>query len=470
MDELRAPKSVCVRSSSAAMSIWIVPGALLLVVCATVVPVDFRAPAIEFISWSVDPLDFVLNILLFVPLGAALAGRRWYVVIAVAGLLSVFVEVLQVVQANRHAGTTDVLANVAGGLLGSRCQDLRCGSFRVGSGYASMKRNVFLAIAIALGVMLFLGIAMPITPQDFSSWNPTYRLAISDEITRNRSWNGALVAWAVYDRPIQRDVIRGLADLGFPDDGPSEFRQLPTDAVVDWENSNPLEPSGYIEMSDEISERVHQRLTGTGKMSLLAWFRVIDLEQDDLERIITYSRDPFHRNFSLGQDGGAVVFRLRTPATGSNGTFPETRTTEILEPGGSFFVAATYDGFVSRVFVDGELMARENLAASAAVFPLLHDTSLPLVLAGCGACLSGVLIVCCAATRRRMQFLLGGIGGLVVAVAIGALEAIPAWSVYPVSALWIVALPVAGGLVAALSLVMEGDAGRDRNTPRSDLC
>jgi hypothetical protein len=125
---------------------------------------------------------------------------------------------------------------------------------------------------------------------------------------------------------------------------------------------------------------------------------------------------------------------------------------------------------VSRVFVDGELMARENLAASAAVFPLLHDTSLPLVLAGCGACLSGVLIVCCAATRRRIQFLLGGIGGLVVAVAIGALEAIPAWSVYPVSALWIVALPVAGGLVAALSLVMEGDAGRDRNTPRSDLC
>ena len=57
MDELRAPKSVCVRSSSAAISIWIVPGALLLVVCATVVPVDFRAPAIEFISWSVYPVS-----------------------------------------------------------------------------------------------------------------------------------------------------------------------------------------------------------------------------------------------------------------------------------------------------------------------------------------------------------------------------------------------------------------------------
>lgn len=54
------------------------------------------------------------------------------------------------------------------------------------------------------------------------------------------------------------------------------------------------------------------------------------------------------------------------------------------------------------------------------MFPLFHDTSLPLVLAGCGACLSGVLIVSCARTRRRMQFLLSGIGGLLVAVAIGA--------------------------------------------------
>jgi glycopeptide antibiotics resistance protein len=463
MDESRSPTSESAQGSSAAISIWILPVALLLVVCATVIPVDFRAPAIEFSSWSVAPLDFVLNILLFVPLGAALAGHRWYVTIAIAGLLSVSVEALQIVQANRHAGPTDVLANVAGGLLGSLCQHLRWGSFRVESGYASMKRNVLFAVALVLGAMLFLGIAIPVAPQDFSNWNPSYRLAISDEITRNRSWDGSLVSWAIYDRPIQRDVIRGLADRGFPGDKDFEFRQLPADAVAYWENSDPLEATGFIEISDEISQRVHQRLTGTGKMSLLAWFRVNDLEQDDLERIITYSRDPFHRNVTLGQEGGAVIFRLRTPATGNNGNSPETRTKEILEPGGSFFVAATYDGFVSRVFVDGELMARENLAASAAVFPLLHDTTLPLVLAVCGACLGGVFIVFCHSTRRSIDFLLGGTGGLVVALAIGALEATSAWPVYPVSSLWIVALPVAGGLVAALILVV----GRDRDSPQS---
>jgi hypothetical protein len=54
----------------------------------------------------------VLNILLFIPLGAALAGRRWYVVIAASGLLSLAVEVLQLAQAGRHAGPADILENV----------------------------------------------------------------------------------------------------------------------------------------------------------------------------------------------------------------------------------------------------------------------------------------------------------------------------------------------------------------------
>ena len=356
--------------------IWIAPVALFLILVATVIPVDIRSPAIEFPALSFDLRDFVFNVLLFIPLGAALAGRRWYVVVAALGLLSLSIEGLQIVQASRHAQLADLLANVAGGFLGSLCLNARLGSFHVESGYVRMKSSMLVGVSLVVAVLLFLGIAVPGGPHDFSNWDPTYRLAISDEITRDRSWNGTLVAWAIYDRPIQRDAIEELANRGLPNDGSADTRRLPTDQVVYWENSDPLEPSGFLEMSPEISAKVYKRLRRTGQISLFAWIRVKDLEQSDLMRILTFSRDPYHRNFTIGQEGGVVEFRLRTPATDLNGRDPATRTTEILEPGESFFVAATYDGFVSHVFVDGKLMARENLAASAAVFPLLHAAAI----------------------------------------------------------------------------------------------
>jgi hypothetical protein len=452
---------------SAVVRIKLAPVALLLIVGATAIPVDFRSPAIQLISWSVDPRDLVLNFLLFVPLGAALAGRRWYVVIAASGLLSLAVEVLQLAQAGRHSGPSDILGNVAGGLLGSHCQRLRTGLLRIESGHLSMNRWLFFVVALVAGVAPLLAIAVPGTPHDFSNWDATYGLAISDEFTRDRSWDGTLVAWAVYDHPIQRDVILDLAGRQSPHDSESNFGQLPFDPVVSWENPDPREPSGFLEMSPETSTRVHDRLGSAGTMSLLAWFRVNDLEQADLERIVTFSRDQFHRNFTLGQDGGTVAFRLRTPSTGLNGILPDTRTSEILEPGRSYFVAATYDGSVSRIFIDGELMGRENLAASAAAFPGLHDAGLPPVLAACGGCLAGVLITFSGWTRRSVRCLLGCAGGLVVVAAVWALGATPAWPVHPVSPLWGIAPPVAGGLVVALSLAVGPPVGEARTLPRN---
>jgi hypothetical protein len=467
MDEWRSPTGARSGHPSAVVWIRLAPVALLLIVGATAIPVDFRSPAIQHISWSFNPRDFVLNILLFIPLGAALAGRRWYVVIAASVLLSLAVEVLQLAQAGRHAGPIDILGNVTGGLLGSLCHRVRTSMVRFESGFVSMNRRLFIVVALVAGGAPLLAIAVPGTPHDFSNWDSAYGLAISDEFTRDRSWDGTLMAWAVYDRPIQRDVIRDLVGLQFPHDTRSGFGQFPVDPVVYWENPDPREPSGFLEIGPETSTKVHQRLGGTGTMSLLAWFRVNDVEQAEVERIVTFSRDQFHRNFTLGQDGKAVEFRLRTPATGPNGILPVTRTTAILEAGRSYFVAATYDGFVSRVFVDGELLGRKNLAASAAAFPDLHDAALPLVLAVCGGCLAGVLIAFSSWARRSVRCILGCAGGLVVVAGVWALGATPAWPVHPVSPLWGIAPPVAGGLVAALSLVVRPLAGEDRELPRN---
>jgi len=75
-----------------------------------------------------NPTDFVLNILLYIPLGAAVALavqhriRRWYVSMPagfLAGaLLAVAVEFIQLFSSSRVGSTTDMLTNSGGALIG----------------------------------------------------------------------------------------------------------------------------------------------------------------------------------------------------------------------------------------------------------------------------------------------------------------------------------------------------------------
>lgn len=79
---------------------------------------------VEWVPFTqrVRPLDFLLNILLFVPFGftAQTAGQRVQRVVLAATLLSAGVEVFQVYTHGRLPTTTDVLSNATGAFLGAR--------------------------------------------------------------------------------------------------------------------------------------------------------------------------------------------------------------------------------------------------------------------------------------------------------------------------------------------------------------
>jgi len=66
-------------------------------------------------------LDFALNIVLFLPLGALLRllGRRTSTATAVGALLSLGIESAQMYIPSRHPSQLDVLANTLGALLGA---------------------------------------------------------------------------------------------------------------------------------------------------------------------------------------------------------------------------------------------------------------------------------------------------------------------------------------------------------------
>jgi hypothetical protein len=61
----------------------------------------------------------------------------------------------------------------------------------------------------------------------------------------------------------------------------------------------------------------------SNQLSIEAVLRTNDTNQRGPARIISFSSDAYNRNFTLGQERGNLVIRLRTPQTGKNGSKPE---------------------------------------------------------------------------------------------------------------------------------------------------
>jgi len=69
-------------------------------------------------------------------------------------------------------------------------------------------------------------------------------------------------------------------------------------------------------------------------------------------RIVSFSTDGYHRNFTLAQEGDKLLFRLRTPRTGVNGMNPET-TLCTIRPGRDHHVIVSYSPGRLCCYLDG---------------------------------------------------------------------------------------------------------------------
>ena len=92
---------------------------LAAIVVLTAITVEVSRPFLDMeIAMHPSPSDIPVNILLYVPLGIALGGRRLWKVLVIAGLLSVTAEFLQFFYPDRYPSLFDVVANVTGGAVG----------------------------------------------------------------------------------------------------------------------------------------------------------------------------------------------------------------------------------------------------------------------------------------------------------------------------------------------------------------
>jgi VanZ family protein len=363
---------------------------LLLIFIATLFPFNFSAKDISLglIIKSLDRPSFLkdvlANILLFFPFGFGLAGVSQHrqlrkitaliLVLAASASFSFLMEALQVFLPSRSPTLTDIQANSLGGFLGFLVFQLFSSTILGGSNkYFSLKRLTIIFISYAT-ISFIISFAL-LNYNNLSNWDRSFALLLGNEGTGDRPWNGSISELLIADRAIaEKEVERifsGVLASDAIEDSMLAFYQLKgkgsyRDRVgnspeLSW-HKQPLETQdrteGIFLNSSHWLETVTpatsitDRLRETCQFSLITKLATAEPIQTGPARIISLSEDGYHRNFTLGQEGNDLVFRLRTPITGKNATQPE-----IIVPG--IFIdtklhhsIVTYNGSELRFYID----------------------------------------------------------------------------------------------------------------------
>ena len=434
--------------------------AILLIVAGTMIPTGLRHPSLSYIDNGFNLDDFVNNMFLYLPLGIALGGSSLLRAFLLGLSFSTGAEILQLGYVDRIPSFVDIASNTSGAVAGYLVAKLFF--HNRGAKLTCLRLNrVFAAAAIPIALLGTASLVHPLMASDFSNWSPSFQLAAGNELSGNRPWSGTISELSIYPFAMSAGQIQQLAHpaagsnatalFGAPAAGPIKPQE------EQLKHGRPL-------LSSEEDLRLYSALVAKNQVTLLVWLRPDNLEQTGPARIVTYSQDWRNRNFTLAQMRNTLTFRLRTPASGLNGTDPALYSGPVLSLDHTSFVAAVYDGRISSLYVDGKLAAHTDLGARRPrlphrILPWLPG-SLPIhQIEICGAeiILSGLFSVgifaLCGVPRRPLhRYLLGAAAG----AAIGAIV----W-VFAVSEPWlgvrILLECLAAGLFTSTSIAEETD-------------
>ena len=207
------------------------------------------------------------------------------------------------------------------------------------------------------------------------NWDDTFPLLVGNEQTGNRPWRGHVYQLQIASRALSaKEVTQAFSEKGLfaSIEGPLLCSYQLTDGeryhdqsarlpelvwkgdVAKSQNSQGayLGTGPWLETSLPAAV-LTQEIREANQFTLSANVATADTTQTGPARIVSLSRDPDHRNFTLGQEGSHLVFRLRTPLTGENGMQPELIAPNVFATSDLRHVVITYDGSLLRLFVDG---------------------------------------------------------------------------------------------------------------------
>jgi len=366
----------------------------------TLAPFEFSTAAMQERTWTLEKqstVDFVVNILGFLPLGCILylltcpesktMILKWGITIGTAAIVSLSIEIGQMFIPTRFPSPLDILANTLGGGLGFWLTYPF--AHRPWIAYLKLYQRALAVSGLACYLGTLTGLVLWLSiPQKLQGWDPRYPLLIGNEATLDRPWHGKIYLLALYDRVLTDREIESQFQAGsqvepefYLDAAPIalySFREIGGIHVrdhssfgppVDLEITGPHKaiwlPQGGLALtgatvlqSSERPAKIHQRLTATDAFSVAAWIEPTDALQAGPARIVSFSLNPSLRNFTLGQERSEIHFRVRNPLAGPNGDRVNLRTKGLgLRPRLTHIVA-TYDRGREQLYVNGALVQK----------------------------------------------------------------------------------------------------------------
>lgn len=357
----------------------VLPLSVALIVHLTLEPYTFRMPAggqtslaglwLRFWNGVSDPEDILNNLALFMSLGFSLACllqgtrvralARPLLALGVGLALSLSVELAQLFLPGRTSTRIDVLSNATGALLGY----LIWLAARV---WLASPARVMAGLAVYLAVAVGALAALP-PAESLRNWDRRLPLMIGNEATADRPWRGEVervqilsgagdrgATWAASDagrEALLADYVRGAngryRDLTgrMPDLLPQPAGEAAPGARASaqpvWYSTRAAVP------------QLSEPLASASAFTIIARVTAAESDQRGPARIISLSGSPFIRNFTVGQEGPDLIFRLRTLATGLNGTWPELRVPDVFGEARPRDIVITYRDGTVRCSVDG---------------------------------------------------------------------------------------------------------------------
>jgi hypothetical protein len=147
----------------------------------------------------------------------------------------------------------------------------------------------------------------------------------------------------------------------------------PLTAFYPYEVRTPIEANGAEWLADGTLRFGSPGIVGTAiapewlddakrshRLEVTLRVRALESSQTGPARILTVSKDPKHRNLTLGQDADRLVIRLRTPETDANG-LPERYVAGVFAGKNWVAVALTVVPGQVRVAIDGQVRLEDRL-------------------------------------------------------------------------------------------------------------
>ena len=106
---------------------------------------------------------------------------------------------------------------------------------------------------------------------------------------------------------------------------------------------------------------LYQMLTKGDGLTIELWVKPYKTFQHGPARIISYSIDPYLRNFTLAQSKDELVIRLRTETTDPNGINPHVEVSSIFEANKIYHIMVTYNFVRECIFINGKMRVCEGI-------------------------------------------------------------------------------------------------------------